>query len=456
MRHSIIFAFSLGLVLLAGAIGPVCTAAPAPVEARTIQVPAPISPAAINAPLVVARIKAGEMTVEEAWQKGLLKEDDLLFLLGQEGGDRGSLNLVDTSGLGSALVELLIKHYPERVAKPESLSAGVRFRLADYYFKRNRKDPQAGRLLEGILKEIRTTVKAESATRAILPWYYEPASTLLGEHYQDTGQYQKALDTFLGALKNSKHPGYAGDWMLAAARTAMQMGDEKKAQQFYAQVKQYGSAWAAGTAVGDQAELLMDEKKFAEARRLLQPALATAGTNSIRIVLLKKLGYLYYVAGEFDTARKHFEEALAHFNSLNNPRPGNGLDITISVVKGYLRYIDQWTKQPIVCRPDEVRLVMDDPHKPVKTTLIVQTFHLVPLTVIADNPNVQVSIIDRGSKDPSVSGGTHVERQIIVEIAPLAAHENLDAAIIVSSQEILHFKLRVPLHIQLKTENKKT
>ena len=221
-------------------------------EASAIPDIAPISDAAIGAPLVVSKIQKGELSAEEAWQRGELNEETLLFLLNQEGGDKGGLNLVDKAGLSDDLVEVMIRHLPERVVKPELLKAGVRYRLGDYYFKRH--DARGAEIFGKLLAAIKMQ-SAEGKKKESTVWFFPLVVTRLGEWHRENGHYADALNILNDALATLPQPAYAADWSLQAARSYRALGDDARARQFYQRALTYEQSRYTGLAILDEARL---------------------------------------------------------------------------------------------------------------------------------------------------------------------------------------------------------
>lgn len=312
-------------------------------QAPTTEAPLPvvdvplIGTAAINAPLLVAKLRDGTLTPEAAWQQGLLKEDDLLYLLGQPGGDMGASNLVDGGGLASSLVALLVKQAPHLVSAAglKTLSAGARYRVGAYFFTQN--EPRA----QAVLAELVEEAAQEKQARGVLPWYHPLAATRLGEWYQNEREYQKALEVFTGALAISQHPNYVADWTLQVARTYALMGDEKNARQWYEKVPQYGNGWFTGLAFWDQARHLMQQGKHVEARKLLEQPVTGENAYRAQVALHSLMGYSFYQTQDFDSAHHFLSDAIARYESLKATSRSQDLQEQIILSQELIRSIRQ-------------------------------------------------------------------------------------------------------------------
>lgn len=148
-----------------GVTAPVAGVAPVGVTARVAGV-APVgakvgekdvaavglSASAVKMPLLVAKLRAHQVTPQEAWEGGDLNVPDLIYFL--ESLDRwGGFFWDKDPDLRRQMVALLVEHGQKQLEHPEGLSPVVRLWLADYY--ENLGDAKCLALCESILTELK-------------------------------------------------------------------------------------------------------------------------------------------------------------------------------------------------------------------------------------------------------------------------------------------------------------
>jgi tetratricopeptide (TPR) repeat protein len=421
--------------------------------ARADEVPvipeiAPVSEATIRAPLVVEKIKRGEMTAEEAWQKGDLNEDVLLFLLNQEGGDKGSLNLVDKAGLSDELVEVMVRYLPERVTKPESLSASIQYRVGDYFFKK--REARGAEIFGKLLAEIR---KKPAETKVAKPWYHPLVVTRLGEWHRSRGDYAAALNILTDALTVSQQANYAADWSLQAARSYRALGDKERARKFYQQAKTYGQSWYVGLALFDEARDLMAAGRHEEARQLLKQPVTGEGASMAQVSLLSLQAHSYFLTGDFEAAQQVGKEAKQLFESLSSNQKER-VQTSFDLSRTALERITQWQTTPIQCKPSHLAV---QGNKQQTTSLIrrfkVRTLRDVPLRVETDDKRLTARIVENdgwqtANQKREISSDKGVEKEVVVVIAPEMLWENGQSALKINSPEIPDFMVQVTMRVQ--------
>jgi tetratricopeptide (TPR) repeat protein len=398
---------------------------------------APISEAAIRAPLVVEKIKKGEFTAEEAWQKGELNEEMLFFLLNQEGGDKGSLNQVDSAGLSDELVEIMVRYLPERVTRPELLSEAIRFRLAVYYFERD--EAQAEALLSDLVE---LSEKAEGQKKA-MPWFYPASLTRLGELYYHAQQHQKALDIFQSGLTRQVGQVYKADWMLMSASIAYAMGDNEKAREFYNSVEQYGDDWFTGVAVYDQANRLIDNEKHTQARQVIEKTRPKLKAARVQAILLSLLAFSFYRTSNFEESAKYSRQSIALFNNLPSSETGLGVKDSVNQAFECLEWINEWKKQAIVCWPKEVQLEGD---RKIQKTINIRTFPKTEIVVASSDPHVKATLVGEWQESES---GFYFDRKLVLDIDSKNIQE-VNTTVVISDAQRPEKKAEVRVLVQTK------
>lgn len=344
---------------------------------------APVNDAAIRAPLVVEKIKGGGVTPEDAWKKGLLDKDVLLLLLNQEGGDRGGLNLIDSSGLSLALTRLFVNHFPEQVAHPATLGAGARFRLAQYYFQTD--DVRCVDLLEELVKEGRVSGRTQSPA-----WFFPMSATLLGEWYQSQGEVGKAIGAFSLLVQGNNTSAYADNASVDLARLYSSVGNTRQAQVFYARAKSSKSDWSKSMALSDQVGTLMAQERSQDAQLLLNEALAGAKPPRERIAVNALLANFHYRKGDFEKARRSAEAAVTESSNLK--LEGNDLfQLFVAGAQECLSWIKRWQQTPLIVEPVKLEFPAES-SEPRRQTLTVKTSGMKPFEIKSDDKRVRATL----------------------------------------------------------------
>ncbi|MDQ3814409.1 MAG: tetratricopeptide repeat protein, partial [Armatimonadota bacterium] len=399
------------------------------------------------AALALSQLEAGAMTPEAAWQSGALTMDDVVAALEQrrlfEEEEPAQVRLRE------GLLALLVRHGQERwlpqptAATPRAkpVSGRVQLAVADYLSKAD--DERAVAVYEELLRETERTKNQGPPVRVV------GAVNHLASHYERRGQLQKAIEVYMNGAKYSDSPHWQASLRLHAARLYRQIGEKEKAHELYTQVPQYGAGWITGLAIFDQASELLHQGQHAEARKLLLQPVTGAGAEPVQVALLARLGDSFYHTGEFDQARHYYQKAIERFQSLSPAQRGNGLEATLNMVQRTLRRVEQWTKEPIIVEPRELRLQVRPQQKtPTIGRLSVHTFQDVPLTVTTANPLIKARVLESsGWGDEAIkSGADGMIKEVIVEIASEALQRSLQVTLNVSSPKFPDFKVQVLVH----------
>ena len=428
----------LGLSLLASsgmAVAQISPVAPVPFAVT-------VDSDAILSSVLLERIGKGETTAEKAWQSGELDEAMLLFLLNQPSGDRKGESLLNKAEQSAAFVEVLLSHLPDKVSAKNvgKLGAGARYRVADYWFKRN--DERALPLLQGLVEAGAAQFKAQGR----LAWFYEPSVTRVGEWYQANGRGQQGLELLDGAAKLSNNPSYRADWLVLSARMATKMGDGEKARGYYQQVAQWGQGWFSGLAIYDRARWFIDHDQLQQSLNLLNTPVKGSGADQIQISLLSLQGLANYKLGNYKEAHRYAQQAITQAAAMKL-RQGMGSEADLEVAQSVVDWTNQWDKTPIVIDQGQIQVVLSGQalgDKPVTRRTLVLSSQDVPLTATVNNPHIKVTISDTPQK-----GDYFVQREIVIEVAPQLITQSLDAVLTVGSPHFPQAQERLPIHIEV-------
>lgn len=392
--------------------------------------------AGMLAPLL-QQLASGRLSVQQAWDGKLLDVDALLYLFSQHidawGGFGGKID----AGLRQSLMALLVRHGGERLQDPSKLTPKVRLWLGDYY--QASKDARAVPVLESVLAELQD----KSKNKGREPLVFQTVERLAW-HYRDAGQLEKAAETWLRLEQLLPEP----NWMMAdasveAARLYTQMGDEKKADELYSKVPQYGQAWFTGVALFDQVSQSINQGKHEKARKLLFQSV-TGDVTPIKASLFSLLSKSYYCTGEWDKARKYSEEAIERFNRLENSARNEELKAEVNMVQARLRWSEQWLVSPILCEPRELHVPLHQVNKPIMKRLSIRMFRAAPLTVVSNDPKVKVQLLDKEQDSEYF-----VEKEILVEVSPEPHQKDFNALLTITSPQFPAAQVQVPISAQV-------
>ncbi len=435
----------------ASAVGTVTTApvmGAAPVKTAPVASAAPVKSVSgmevngVNTGLLllIGQIADGQMTMDEAWSKGLLDAPKVLQLLSQTQrlteDTRNETLLRDMAGL-------LVRFAPESIAKPEQLSARVRVALCRYYADEG--DARTVPLCEALIaekldgKQIKQPLASNPDGGSSSLWLSSVIT--LAQYYENTGKGQKAGETWVRALKYWQDAKWwQSSIRIEAARAYTSVGQSEKAKTLYDQVPSIGDGWYTGLALWDQASILMANGNHRKALQLLQTPVSGEGTDMIEVVLSETIAESHYLNGNAKEAEKKSLDSLRTFKTLKTPRA--------SVVEfaerseNILAWLDLWKKEPIIGLPRRLRPVKT-PIGSIQARLSVRTWGDAPLTVTSDNASIQTLVEAEGQWSEF-----HFERGVLIRVAPNTPSGDIDAVLTVRSSKYPEFALKVPVHVE--------
>ena len=386
--------------------------------------------------LLINQIAQGQMTLDEAWNKGLLDAPKVLQLLSQP-----TRLTEDQSNetLQRDLAGLLVRLAPASVAKPETLSARVRVALCRYYSSIG--DARAVPLCEALIaekldgKQIKQPL-ASNPDGGSSSLYLSSVITL-AQFYQNVGQWQKAGETWERALTFWQDASW---WQagvrIDAARAYKNTGtpaNQSKAEQLYAQVAGFGDNWDTVMARYDHALPLMSAGKLDQAQAILSAPLPASERGEFGLIAQNAwLSRIAYQKGDLETALRLAEAAV---------NTGKGVALTNPSVRGlysiaqdvYLR-AGGWKTQPIQTDTQEVVFQANpsQPDKPLYARFRIKTYGDTSITATVDNPNVQARVLPLDNWQRDGLNAREEEMEVIVQTNSLQPFQNLP--LVLSSQ----------------------
>ena len=409
-----------------------------------VGVPNGVQASAVNTglSLLMSQIADGEMTLDEAWNKGLLDAPKVLQVLNQ------SARLTDDESnetLQRDLAGLLVRFAPETVAKPEELSGRVRVALCRYYSEKG--DARAVTLCEALIAEkldgqqINQPLASNSDGGSSSLWL--SSVICLAQYYQNVGQWQKAGETWERALTFWQDASW---WQagvrIDAARAYKRTGtpeNQSKAETLYAQVPTFGDSWDTIMARYDHALPLLEAGKLDEAQALLSAPLKLDEHSEFGVIAQNTwLANIAYRKGDLDEALRLSQIAVdvGKGVALNND-PIRGL---YSMALDIYNRAGGWKNQPIQTDTKTVIFQANpsQPEAPLYARFRIKTYGDTSITASVDNPNIQARVLP-------INNWQH---------EGLNAHEE-EMEVIVQSNSLNKFK-DVPLVLSSATRGKTT
>ncbi len=400
--------------------------------------------------LLLGQIADGQMTMDSAWDKGLLDAPKVLQLLSQ------TQRLTEderNEALQRDLAGLLVRFAPATVATSEVLNARVRVALCRYYSSTG--DARAVPLCEALIAE-KLEGKQVNQPLASNPdggssSLYLSSVILLAQYYQNVNQWRKAGETWERALTFWQDVGW---WQVTlhsdAALAYEKAGDLKKAESLYSSATITNLGWMDGLVVTNQAQFLIKAGRYEEARRVLNKGVMGPDAKYMKPFLLTNLGDSYYQAGDFEQAASYARQAINSYKDLLSSPHSVYLDAVLPLNQERLRWIERFVKEPIICAPRQLNVVrsyleLNIEDDGITRQFYVRTLRPVPLRVSSDNPLVTARIIEDQSKKPQQRH--YYQQEISVSIAPEAIRKGAQATLTINSPDIPSFQVQMPVLI---------
>lgn len=389
---------------------------------------------------LIERMRAHTLSPQEAWQKGALDVDDLLYIVNERFDTWGGFNWHGDVELRRGLVKLLAENGGEKIKDFAKLPIKVRLWLADYYGSIG--DEKVLGLAESVIVEIKPGAVGQEdlAFQAV---------ERLGWFYRDRGEHEKSAQVWLRLKPMLATAGWqAPDSMIEAARAYEAAGQKSQSKATYDQIIAGDNEDFANGALWEYGSQLIRQSQIDKAQQLLLQVEAKSakplGKNGIMTAAL--LGYGHYLKGEWKEARRNYELCLARGAQLTASQRNSVRDITASARK-MLGLIGQWEANPLVSDPERIDIAVgsESKNEPLTRRFLVSMFREVPLTVSSSNAQLQFRVED--SPWVADSQPLQFEKQVVVSIPSALLGQDTTAEIVVSSPQFPKYLLRIPLKI---------
>jgi tetratricopeptide (TPR) repeat protein len=379
---------------------------------------------------IVERVRAGELTMEKAFDDGLLTPPVLLAIVSSEKSLDAERGLWNPGRETYKWTGLLVEKYPEIFENQTFLGYPARIRIAMYFF--SKRDPHGAQMMEKIIAEL---PREKPDVQVLMAALYN-----LGNYYLGTGEYDKAIATSLKVREFETTPAQQSNILLGAARGAWAAGKKETANRLYQEVIALGYGWATGHAHSDMAGHLMAEGKLEEARALMKQPLTGLNGDQFQVILSAQLAQSYFETGEWDEARKWAQTAVKQYEALGAPIKNHGIEGTYENAKSLPARIDRAQTTPVELLTKQIHVQMaPDATEPVRTYFYVTSYRAITPKIIADDPALKVWMF----RQPYGYGGK--QKMIGVSIAPEILRREKSAEIVVSFDEFPDVKFHIPV-----------
>jgi tetratricopeptide (TPR) repeat protein len=397
---------------------------------------------------ILTQIKSDALTVEQAWGQGHLSGDVVLNWINSH-----TLRWPDDGALANALIEQVNQHEPKKLSLEalKTLPPENRVRIGDYFSAR--RDERAVEIYQHVMNE--------PGQNGAVPDWYGQAGARLGAFYEGKGESQKALTAYLDVVEKLPKDGrYAASVALAAARLYLELGEEQKAQEFFAMVRGYGVARYDFLSLTTPFAIFMERGELEKAQAVISAAPVPHQTPLLKATRLGLQGSLARRQGQFEAAEKYFYEALA----LLKEEPDADLKGALQdLTDNELEFLRHWKAQRVYCEPSQIDIFSPtDPErrKAVWHRVRVRSYAPFPLTMSSSDTRVKVrpaqeQVQGKAREKPwQMVGDFLYEKEVIIEVAREHLHEPFDAEVILRHKEKPeeHWTLHLPVYVDLRDD----
>ena len=379
----------------------------------------------VESTIALERIAADLTSAEDVWAEGQLTGEDLIRFL-----DGAPLKWEDATC--TAIAGLLARRGGERIADIGTLSARARIWLGVYY--RLAKDSRCIALYESVL-----------AMEGLPGHTTEVALCGLAYYLTDAGELARAAEVWLREERLSAEPSSIALGFLGAARLYSRMGNERKADDLYARISQYGYGWATGMALYDRARLLIAKRRYAEARALLDAPVAGRYADQIRVPMMVAAATASYREGDMVGTKRYSQAALAQYRALPSPLVGEGIEGVLDEAEDCLRYAEGWLTAPLQVHPSALYVSLGPPTRQQPLTFTVKTFRHVPLVVATEHGRVRVA---EGQSWQRRTHAMFCSTTMAVSLVGASVGGDADDTLVVTSPAHSGFTAILPVHIR--------
>jgi tetratricopeptide (TPR) repeat protein len=381
---------------------------------------------------IVEQVRAGQTTIEKAFDEGSLSRRVLLAIISTEKALDPGRGFWSPGEETYRWTGFLIKKYPEIFDEKMFLGYTARIRIALYFLSQN--DARGETMMTQIIDE----QPRENPDMTILM----SALTNLSSHYSAKGETKKAVETALAIREFETPPAKQAIMFLMAARAARDGGDKENAFKLYEQIPEFGYGWATGHARSDMAEILMQGGQLEAARALLKKPLEGLYGDQLQVILSGRLAQSYFQTGQWNEAHQWAKTTVAQYEALGAPPMSVGIGYAYEDAKRLSAEIDRVQSTPVELLTKQINVQMPkNATQPIRTFFTVRSYRAVTPKISSDDPAIQGWLF---RQSPGADGNL---KMIGLAIGPEILQREGKAEITVSFAEFPDVTLHIPVTV---------
>jgi len=382
------------------------------------------------------QIKEERLTLQQAWDRKVLTPEVLVYAIGDGTlfePERGPWNPGTEVHTAARLLE---QYLPKSVESPNGWNTTAKLRLGQYF---SWKIPARGTLfLEAALADFPPPKPGEA------PGPFAEVGGILyfmSQHYMNLGEFGKAAETALKVDLYTEIPEHRSNLYLQAARAYSASGEKQKSSATYQKVIACGYGWATGHALSAMATEAFNDGKLEKGRALLKQPITGRNAEQIRVMLHYRLAWSYFITGEWKAARQSANDAIAQYQSLQDPIKFHGLESYTGQAKELIRKIDYWEPKPVRVDPAVLRLSATG-KTALHTMFTVKSYRELSLTATSTNPNITLKLVPKPA-----AMRDHNDTKGVFEMTTIAPAGNYTAEVAIRARELPGKTWRVPVYV---------
>jgi hypothetical protein len=258
---------------------------------------------ALTTPLVMKQLLRGSLSVDEAWQRGLLKVDNLFYIFSNYIDPWGTFEGKPAVELRHELAGLLVRYGADRLKDLKKIPPQVRLWIADYY--QSVSDERAVNLAESVLTELEGTPildenPLEFQLLERIAWYYHG----IGD-YKKEGQIWARVNA---RSKEHTWQKYDALFQEIASRYHADPSDDSNLE-FLKRSLQNSDDFMVQSALSAVVTMMLTQGRIDQALKLLNTNSISDNPHSATRVLASGLkGKVALLQGETDLAKTIWQE----------------------------------------------------------------------------------------------------------------------------------------------------
>lgn len=375
----------------------------------------------------LARIEAGSLSPEEAWQKGDLTYANICDFF-EHPTDAWIIHVQEKdNGLHYALAALLIAHEADKLKDLSKIPSYTRLWLADYFY--DSRDEQCVPILQSVIADAKFPLTGENP----LPFQ---AVERLAWYYRLVGNPDKSADTWkLVANLDSDHSWQSRDGfsLLLEARFDADPNDVSALQLLKSSLDDDDPV--TNTSLRNVADIMLKRGEVDQCVSLLNdPQVASNSHEDVRLLALGLKGKVAMLQGRESEALKNFESCKKMIDV--SSADAQHLATVQEVVQVGIETLDLLNGKDIVVRHDSLRL---NPQSNPSGAFDILSLGKPDIIIVATDPKVTIQSTDWQLKP----GEFCFSRTAYITLPPDYKPGDLSISIGEANKEAVHLPVQV-------------